>query len=405
MSDALTIRLGLILLVASVVAMVSRRMRLPYSVGLVAAGIALALLPIGIGLPMSPDGIYTLLLPPLIFEAALQIHWPPFRRELPVVLTLAFVGVGIAAAVVAVGMHLLIGWGWLGAAMFGCLIAATDPVSVIAAFKEMKVQPRLSLLVQSESLLNDGTAAVGFSVLVALAGGVTAEPVSIAGLLLWKVVGGVIIGGGLAGGLLLLAGRTEDHLVEITLTTITAYGTFLIAERFEASGVLASLAAGMVVGNIGTRGYLSRSGRDHVFSFWEYAAFLANSLVFILIGLHEAHQALGLSTQMVDVAIALVLVGRVAAVYPLCAIFCRSRLAVSQSYQHVLVWGGLRGALALALALALPANLVERDEIIVAAFAVVAFSIFVQGSTMPPLIRGLGLMRREDAAAKQQPHP
>jgi CPA1 family monovalent cation:H+ antiporter len=161
----------------------------------------------------------------------------------------------------------------------------------------------------------------------------------------------------------------------------------------------------MVVGNIGTRGYLSRSGRDHVFSFWEYAAFLANSLVFILIGLYEAHQALGLLTQMVAVAIALVLVGRVAAVYPLCAIFCRSGLAVSQSYQHVLVWGGLRGALALALALALPANLVERDEIIVAAFAVVAFSIFVQGLTMPPLIRGLGLMRREDAAAKQQPHP
>jgi CPA1 family monovalent cation:H+ antiporter len=391
MSNELTIDLGLILLVASIVAMISRRMRLPYSVGLVAAGIVLALLPIGIGIPITPDGIYTVLLPPLIFEAALQIRWPPFRRELPVVLVLAFFGVAIAAAVVAAGMHILVGWGWLGAALFGCLIAATDPVSVIAAFKEMKVEPRLNLLVEAESLLNDGTAAVGFTMLVALAGGAAVEPVSIASLLLWKVIGGVIIGGGLAGGLLLLAGRTEDHLVEITLTTIIAYGAFLIAERFEASGVLASLTAGMIVGNIGAKGYISRSGREHVFSFWEYAAFLANSLVFILIGLHEAHHAHGLLSQVVVFAIALVLVGRVAAVYPLCAAFSWSALAISQSYQHILVWGGLRGALALALALALPENLAERNDIIVAAFAVVAFSIFVQGLTMSPLIRKLGL--------------
>src|ERR1700733_1858846 len=133
MADQLMVNLGLILLVASVVAMASRRMRLPYSVGLVAAGIVLAILPVGIGIPVSADGIYTILLPPLIFETALQIDWPPFRRELPIVLTLAFAGVTIAATVVAAGMHVLVNWGWLSAAMFGCLIAATDPVSVIAS--------------------------------------------------------------------------------------------------------------------------------------------------------------------------------------------------------------------------------------------------------------------------------
>jgi CPA1 family monovalent cation:H+ antiporter len=239
-------------------------MRLPYSVGLVAAGILLAIAPTNIGIPISPNAISKVLLPPLIFEAALQIRWAPFRRDLPVILLLAFVGVAIAATIVAAGMHILAGWSWLGAATFGILIAATDPVSVIAAFKEMKVEPRLSLLVEAESLLNDGTAAVGFTVLVVVAGGSVVDPTAIAGLFAWKVSGGVIVGGGVAGGLLLLAGRTEDRLVEITLTTIAAYGAFLLAEHFDASGVLASLTAGMVVGNIGWSGYISESGRGHV---------------------------------------------------------------------------------------------------------------------------------------------
>jgi len=396
MSDTVTINLGLILLIASVVAMISRRMRLPYSVGLVAAGILLARTPGVSHIFLSPEGIFTVLLPPLIFEAALQIQWPPFRKDLLVIFALAFAGVAIAAALVAAGMHFLVGWSWTGAALFGVLIAATDPVSVIAAFKEMKVEARLSLLVEAESLLNDGAAAVGFAMFLGVAGGSDLDPTSIGALLLWKVLGGFIVGGGLAGGLLLLAGRTDDHLVEITLTTIAAYGAFLIAERFETSGVLASLAAGMVVGNIGWRGYISQSGRSHVLAFWQYAAFLANSIVFILIGLHEAAQGRRLLTQTTLIAIALVLLGRVAAVYPLSAIFSWSSLAVGIRYQHILVWGGLRGALGLVLALALPESLLERDEIIVATFAVVAFSIFVQGLTMPLLIRRLGLVQGDD---------
>jgi CPA1 family monovalent cation:H+ antiporter len=384
--------LGLILLVASIVAMISRRLRLPYSVGLVVAGISLASAPIVSGVILSPLSIFTALLPPLIFEAALQIRWAPFRRDLPVILALAFAGVAIAAAVVATGMHFLVGWSWISAALFGVLIAATDPVSVIAAFKETKVEARLSLLVEAESLLNDGAAAVGFAVLLAVASGSDLDPTSISALLLWKMLGGFIVGGGIAGGLLLLAGRTDDHLVEITLTTIAAYGAFLVAERFETSGVLASLTAGMVVGNIGWRGYISQRGRSHVIAFWEYAAFLASSIVFILIGLHEAVQGPRLLTLTTLIVIALVLLGRVAAIYPLAAIFSRSALAVDIRYQHILVWGGLRGALGLVLALALPDDLPEREEIIVAAFAVVAFSIFVQGLTMPLLIRRLGLV-------------
>lgn len=384
--------LGLVLLTASFVAIVSRRLKMPYSVGLVIAGIALALLPNAPDLPLTRDLIFNIFLPPLIFEAALHLEWKAFRRDLSLTAGLAFLGVAIAAIVVAGGMHFLIGWGWIGAALFGVLIAATDPVSVIASFREMNVERRLSMLVETESLLNDGAAAVGFALLVAIAAGGAVTPMALVGSLLWTVAGGVAAGLLVAGGLLILAGRTEDHLVEITLTTIAAYGSFLLAEHFHMSGVLASLSAGLLVGNFGMMRSISESSRGHVMAFWEYAAFLANSVVFILIGGHEAHQHLAFVAKAAGAAILLVLVGRALAVYPLCALFARSRLRIDSRYQHVLVWGGLRGALALALALALPANIPERREIIAVAFAVVAFSIFVQGLTMPCLIRRLRLL-------------
>ncbi|WFP75935.1 cation:proton antiporter [Mesorhizobium sp. WSM4906] len=378
--------LGMILLTASLVAMTCRRLRLPYSVGLVAAGIALSFLPGVAKLPLSPDLVFTVFLPPLIFQAALEIEWRHFRVNLPVTVLLAFPGVVIAAAAVAAGMRLLLDWSWIGAGLFGVLIAATDPVSVLAAFREIRVQPRLGLLVESESLLNDGAAAVGFAIMLVVASGASATPLAIASSFAWMVAGGVAVGSTVAAVLLLVAGRTEDHLVEITLTTIAAYGSFLIAEKFGTSGVLATLTAGLMVGNVGWKGAISANARSHVLAFWEYAAFLANSVVFILIGGHEAHQPLAFFAASSAVAVVLVLLGRMLAIYPLCALLNGSPLKVDLKHQHILVWGGLRGSLALGLALALPENIAERSAIIVTAFAVVAFSIFVQGLTMPWLI-------------------
>jgi CPA1 family monovalent cation:H+ antiporter len=388
------VTLGFVLLIASLVAIVSRRAKLPYSVGLVTAGIVLALLPTGIELPLTRDLIFSVFLPPLIFEAALQLKWAEFRRDLPLTGILAFPGVVIAGAFVAAGMHVLAGWSWMGGVFFGVLIAATDPVSVIAAFKEMKAERRLSMVVESESLLNDGAAAVGFSLLTAIVAGGAVTPGAIAGALIWTAAGGVAIGLLVAGLMLVISDRTQDHLVEITLTTIAAYGSFLAAEHFHTSGVLASLSAGLLFGNAGGRWGISASGRAYVFAFWEYAAFLVNSIVFILIGGHEAHQPIHLVSGAAAAAIAIVLLGRALAVYPLCALLSRTRVAVDMRYQHVLVWGGLRGALALALALALPPVVPEQREIVVVSFAVVAFSIFVQGLTMPGLLRRFGLLRK-----------
>ncbi|MGN6373979.1 MAG: cation:proton antiporter [Sphingomonas sp.] len=396
--------LGALLFVASLVAMASRRFNLPYSVGLVAAGIALSVLAPHVAPPLTPDLIYYVFLPPLVFEAAIQIPWKPLRRELPLLTALVTVGVIFAAGVVAAGMHWLVGWSWLGAGMFGVLIAATDPVAVISTFKSMKVEPRLHLLVEAESLLNDGVAAVGFGVLTAIAaaGGGSMGAPDIAVELVKTVAGGILAGAVVALALILVAGRTTDRLVEVTLTMLIAYGAFILAQHFGASGVLATLTAGLIVGNYGFLGRISKDGRSGIQNHWEFVAFLVNSLIFLMIGGHEAEMPFGRVITVAVIATVLSLAGRAAAVYPVMASFAKTRLRVPWKYKHVLFWGGLRGALALALSMAIPQNIPERDVIIVVSFAVVAFSIFVQGLTMPWLIQRMNLRRGEDEEALEE---
>lgn len=383
-------QIELLLLVAAVVAVIARRLRVPYSVGLVAAGIGLAFLPIIPGARLTRELVFGVFLPPLVFEAALNIHWQELRRDLYLILTLATLGVLLAAGITTLGMHYVAQWEWTSAALFGILIAATDPVSVIATFKEAGVRGRLRLLVEAESLFNDGTAAVAFSIALALAAGDGIDTFGVAQSLVITVIGGILCGGVIAGTILLLAGQTQDHLVEITLTTVAAYGSFLLAEQFHFSGVLASLTAGIVVGNLGPLGSISEKGRDAVDSFWEYAAFVVNSLVFILIGINGALQGFTEVLVSAVIAVVLVLLGRAISVYLCCALFERSALRVEWRHQHVLVWGGLRGALALALALGLPNTLPGYGGIIAVTFAVVAFSIFGQGLTITKLLERTG---------------
>ncbi len=383
-------RIEALLLIAALVAMAARRMRVPYSIGLVVAGIALSFVTTAPGFTLTKELIFGAFLPPLVFEAALFIHWRELKVDLGVIISLATIGVTAAAAVTAIGMHYFAGWAWGPASVFGALIAATDPVSVIATFKESGVKGRLRLLVEAESLFNDSTAAILFGVAVAIAMGAGATTGGISWTLITNVGGGLLVGGGVAGAILLIAGQTTDHLVELTFTTVAAYGSFLIAEHYHFSGVLATLVCGLLVGNLGPLGSISAKGREAVESFWEYAAFVVNSLIFILIGIREAAQDFRHVYWPIVIAILLVTLGRAVAIYPLCAVFRNGARRVSMQHQHVLFWGGLRGALALALALGLPDGMPQREEILAVTFGVVAFSLFAQGLTMTPLLRRVG---------------
>ena len=388
------------LLVAAVVAMLARRLHVPYSMGLVIAGIGLALVPFTPRVELTKGLIFTAFLPPLVFEAAIHLRWRDLRKDLPVILVLATLGVLLAAAVTSAGMHYLVQWRWLAAIIFGVLIAATDPVSVIATFKETKVKGRVRLLVEAESLFNDCTAAVAYAIVLAFAGGQHVGALGAAKTLAVVVVGALICGALVAGVILLLAGATDDHLVEVTFTLVAAYGSFLLAEHFHLSGVLATLVAGLIVGNVGHLSISSKS-REAVEDFWEYAAFFVNSLIFLLIGIRVALQSFRAFLISAIVAILLVTFGRAIAIYPCCLMFSKSKFRVSYQHQHILFWGGLRGALALALALGLPPEFPNRQEIIAVSFAVVAFSILVQGLTITPLMRRLGELPKVDHSASE----
>src|ERR1041384_4157015 len=241
----------ILLLIASVVAMLARRLHVPYSIGLVCAGIALAISPLTPSVQLTKELVFGTLLPPLIFEAAFQLRWRELKKQLPIILTLATVGVVVSTAVTAVGMRYLVQWSWINAIVFGVLISATDPVAVIAIFKDSKIHGRIRLLVEAESLFNDATAAVAFMIVLVLVSG---QNVTIGGslkTLALVTVGSLVCGGVVAGAVLLLAGATDDHLIEITFTTVAAFGSFLLAEHFHFSGVLATLTSGLILGNVG----------------------------------------------------------------------------------------------------------------------------------------------------------
>ena len=387
--------------VAMAVAIVARRLALPYTVGLVATGLALALARLPLDLTLTHDVLFEVILPPLLFEAALSISWRELKRDLAPVLALSTVGVLVGAGVVAGGLVWALAWPPAPALAFGALIAATDPIAVIAMLREAGVKGRLRLVIESESLFNDGAAALLFAlILPALTLSGAPTPLAIAAQTLLIGGGGVAVGAAFGGLAIALAGRTDDHLVETALTAVVAFGSFLIAERIGASGVLATVAAGLVMGNLGVlapsdgRFALSAQGRQSVVVFWEFAAFVANSLVFLLIGLAMAEAATrgaGIGAGAIAVVVGLALAGRAATVYLIALAFAPTRWALGWRRAHFLWWSGLRGALALALALSLPADAPYRDQILVGAFAVVAFSALVQGLTAGLLLRALGL--------------
>lgn len=395
--DVFVTRLIALLVVAGLVAIVARRLRLPYTVGLVATGLGLSFMGLDGGHVLTHDLIFTVILPPLLFEATLGIPWHEFRRDALPVIVLATFGVVMAAAVVAAGMVYLLAWPLVAALVFGTLIAATDPVAVIAMFKDNRVSGRVRVLVESESLLNDGVAAVLFGLVLAWIAG---KPLSAGGALVDLLVtagGGTLVGLACGAMTVLLAGRVADHLVETSLSVAAAYGSFLVAEHWQMSGVMATLAAGLIVKTPGLFRlpcHTPSQGGHFLSEFWEFAAFVANSGIFLLIGLAVPAKAFArLGPGPLIVAAILVLIGRALVVYGLCFPFRSTRWKTTVSQQHVLWWGGLRGALGLALALALPERLVYRDEIVTTTFAVVVFSIVVQGISMPALLRRVGIIR------------
>lgn len=389
---AQTIIVLLLILVATLVAIVGRLIRLPYTVSLVLVGLFISIQrPLDV--EITPELIMIIFVPPLLFEAAFHLDFKMLRDNLATIVTLAVPGVILTTLLV--GGIVTLGAGLpLGATLvFGALIAATDPVAVIALFRTLGVPHRLAAAVEGESLFNDGTAIVVFQIALAAALSGAFDPMTGLFDFLRIAVGGMAVGLALGWLVAQLIARVDDSLIVTTLTTLLAYGAYLTAEQFHVSGVLAVVMAGILSGNVGLAG-ASPTTKIMLFNLWDYLAFLANSIVFLLIGLNVDLPQLWANGGAIVVAILAVLTSRAVVVYGMSWLgrLGKKRSHLPLAWQHTLFWGGLRGAISLALALSLPLSLPQRETLQSMTFGVVLFSLLAQGTTIQFLLKRLGLV-------------
>jgi CPA1 family monovalent cation:H+ antiporter len=391
-----------LLIAVLVVAVLTKYVKLPYTIALVIAGLGIALTPGTIqAIVLTPDLIVIVFLPALLFEAAYNLSYDHLREVFRFIGSLAFFGVLATAGIISGMLIWLGGLPWQTALLFGAIVAATDPISVVAVFRKLGAPRRLTTLVEGESLFNDGSALVLFNLLVGI---VVSEKFDAWNSLIEFVkvsVGGLALGVAIGYLALLLLSRFNDHLTEMLVTLVVAYGTFLVAEQLGLSPALAVVAAGLLVGNFAQEKAMSPSTRIAVGQNWEFLGFLANSLIFLLVGLEIRAINLGFSEYwgILALGIAATVLSRIVVVAFfswLNGLLNRSS-AIPLSWQVVLVWGGLRGSLSLALALSLPFTLAsgavfaDRDKLLVMTFGLILFTLLVQGLTIEPLVKFLNL--------------
>ncbi|NDG54773.1 MAG: sodium:proton antiporter [Betaproteobacteria bacterium] len=404
MADAVLIIVA-VLGIGFVATRLSEWMRLPHSVFLVvlglAAGWALRSLDPAFITPLTanfPEIILYVLLPPLIFESAYNIDLKALQRDLVPVTALAVVGLILSTIMVGWGIHWGLAIALMPALLFGALISATDPVAVVALFKEVGAPKRLNLLVEGESLFNDGTAIVAFTALLGLlsVSTVTSEHIGQA-LVRFLLVffGGVAIGGVIALLLSPVVHFCRNGTAQIGLTIVGAYVSFIVADHFlHLSGVMSTVALGLFMG---TRARLefNREALHGMGHMWEFMALAANTVVFIAVGLTVDTQLLLKSVEYIPLTLLIVTIARAISIVAVVPLLNKLKLCqpISMSYQFIMFWGGLRGGLALALVLLLPDSLAEKPLFLALATSVVLTTLLINALTIGPALRWLGIDR------------
>ena len=394
-ATVVTVELFTGLLAAAVlVALVSRRFGIPYTVALVVFGLAVAAFLPAQAVEVTPELVLLVLLPGLVFEASFQTDLDSLRRTFGGIALLAIPGVLITAVVVAVALNLATGLPFDLAFVVGAMVSATDPIAVIATFRRLGTSRRLSTLVEGESLFNDGTAIVVYAIALRATSGQVDLSGAVVSFVLTLVVSALI---GAAAGFVAsrVAARVDDHLIETTISVLLAYGTYVVADVLHESGVIATVVAGLTLGTYGRRLGMSVRTQEAIDTVWEFLSFILTAIVFLLVGLAITPADLLDAALPIAVGIVAVIVGRAIVIYGLLGgtarLLRRSERVLPRGWLHVLFWSGLRGAVAVALALSLPDTIPQRSLLQATTFGIVLFTLIVQGGTIRWVVnRALG---------------
>jgi CPA1 family monovalent cation:H+ antiporter len=411
-----------ILVIACGMALLAKRLKLPYTVLLVVAGLAVSLLLDGAPglrehlekIKLKPELLLQVFLPILLFEAAFHVDLKSFLNNRRAILFLAIPGVIIGmvlttAVFVPVAQLIRGDMMWQVGLVTAAMLAATDPISVVALFKEFTVSKRLGIIVEGESLINDGIAVVLFGVVVKITAdslglsiptlddqGGNVQALHVLRNFLQEVFLGTAVGVAVGLAMSYLTSKVNDHLIEVALTAIAAYGSNVMAMQLHASGVIAVVVCGMMVGNVGAKHGMSPTTREAVFSFWEFAAFMANSFVFILIGLEIRLSELWADAGLIVAFFVIMILVRSVTVFGVHNLVRREDLRLKKPWLPVITWSGVRGSLSMVMAMMLVASESEgettRKLILNLVFGVVLLSILLQGTTIEWLMKRVGLI-------------
>jgi CPA1 family monovalent cation:H+ antiporter len=389
--------------IATGVALAAHRLKIPYTVALVVAGLVLGMIDLIEPPHLTRQILYSLILPGLLFEASFHLDLRDVWKNRLAIPMLAVPGVLASILLTAAILTSLSGalpflrdFGFAQGLVFGAVIAATDPIAVTGLFRSLGAPRRLRVLVEGESLLNDGTSLVLFGLVLSYVSGTHLTAGSLV-IQFFKVVGtGALTGIAIGSVISKIIGAVDDPMIEITLTTIAAYGSFVAAEAIGGSGVIATVSSGMLCGNYAVRRGMSPSTRIATETFWEYVAFALNSVVFLLIGFELRAGELAASWLPILTAYAAVTLGRGLVILGVTALLRRTRERIPWRWTTILTWSGLRGALSMVLALSLPIGFRERSLLITMTFGVVLLTILLQGTTMGPLLKRAGLVTRAE---------
>ena len=362
------------LIAAAVIAVIAERVRLPYTIALVLAGFLAGSLHVFPRVTVSSDVLLTLLIPPLLFEGSLSLSPTDLRTYGGLIALLAIPGTLLAAVVIGGVAGVLFPLSGRTALTLGAIASAIDPVSVIALIREARIDRHLGTILETEAVWNDGVAIVLVTI---VAGSARVGILAAAGQFVWLLGAGALVGAVLAYAVCYGLAPTRQPLVQALGSLIVAVGSLVAATSVGASGVVAVMIAGLVFGSTGLR-HLTEAGRETVRTLWAVIAFLANTMLFLLIGLQVPGGLLLHHGGLIAVVIVTALVVRAVSVYGACALYERV-VPIARGWRAVLSWGGVRGGVAVALVLGLAAQTPGREAVEAAVFGLVLFTLLGQG--------------------------